>query len=154
MRRILMLLAIAATALMMTAGPANAQTPSDVPTFGCIPSNTPFVTGVSGPLQSPNDSVILFQSIPGIFFHVYATATEVDGLMTFSAGVPDGFYQVGFQGRGNLMLLGTVQIGGCTPPPPPNPTSKKQCKDGGWSSFATFKNQGACIAFVNRGSRP
>lgn len=154
MRRVLILLAIAATALMMTAGPANAQTPSDVPTFGCIPSNTPFVTGVDGPLPNPDYSVILFQSIPGIFFQVYATATDVDGLMTFPAGVPDGFYQVGFAARGDLILLGTVQIGGCTPPPPPSPTSKKQCRDDGWSSFATFKNQGQCIAFVDRGSRP
>ncbi len=32
---------------------------------------------------------------------------------------------------------------------PPAPTSKAQCKDGGWQQFG-FKNQGQCIAFVNR----
>jgi hypothetical protein len=30
------------------------------------------------------------------------------------------------------------------------PTSKEQCKNGGWQEFQQFKNQGQCIAFVNR----
>jgi hypothetical protein len=33
------------------------------------------------------------------------------------------------------------------------PTSKNQCKDGGYRQFG-FKNQGQCIAFVNRGPQP
>jgi hypothetical protein len=28
------------------------------------------------------------------------------------------------------------------------PTSKEQCKHGGWRSFGIFKNQGACVSFV------
>jgi hypothetical protein len=28
------------------------------------------------------------------------------------------------------------------------PTSKDQCKDGGWQSFGVFKNQGDCVSFV------
>ena len=31
------------------------------------------------------------------------------------------------------------------------PASKDQCKHGGWRNFPQFKNQGQCIAFVNRG---
>ena len=31
----------------------------------------------------------------------------------------------------------------------PKPTSKAQCKNGGWRNFPQFKNQGQCIAFVN-----
>jgi hypothetical protein len=32
---------------------------------------------------------------------------------------------------------------------PPLPTSKEQCKDGGWRNFgSTFKNQGDCVSFV------
>jgi hypothetical protein len=31
----------------------------------------------------------------------------------------------------------------------PKPTSKAQCKNGGWRGFPQFKNQGQCIAFVN-----
>jgi hypothetical protein len=28
------------------------------------------------------------------------------------------------------------------------PTSKAQCKNGGWRNFASFKNQGDCVSFV------
>ena len=76
-----------------------------------------------------------------------------DGLTTFPSGVAPGVYEVGFSARGSLIPLGTLQIGNCTPPPPPTPTSKTQCMNGGWQSFA-FKNQGECIAFVNRGPKP
>jgi hypothetical protein len=31
------------------------------------------------------------------------------------------------------------------------PTQPWQCKNGGWHNFPQFKNQGQCIAFVNRG---
>jgi hypothetical protein len=34
-----------------------------------------------------------------------------------------------------------------TDAPSPHPTSKEQCKNGGWSQFG-FKNQGQCIRFV------
>jgi len=33
---------------------------------------------------------------------------------------------------------------------PEEPTSKKQCKKGGWRTFPQFKNQGQCVAFVQR----
>jgi hypothetical protein len=37
----------------------------------------------------------------------------------------------------------------------PSPTSKDQCKNGGWRNFAdAFKNQGQCVAFVQRGPQP
>ncbi len=37
----------------------------------------------------------------------------------------------------------------------PVPTSKDQCKHGGWRTFGeTFKNQGQCVAFVQRGPNP
>jgi hypothetical protein len=36
----------------------------------------------------------------------------------------------------------------------PFPTSKEQCKDGGWRRFGdTFKNQGDCVSFVATGGR-
>jgi virginiamycin B lyase len=38
-------------------------------------------------------------------------------------------------------------------PPARTPTSKEQCKDGGWRAFG-FRNQGQCIAFVERGPKP
>jgi hypothetical protein len=37
----------------------------------------------------------------------------------------------------------------------PLPTTKDQCKRGGWRSFGTtFRNQGQCVAFVQRGPKP
>ena len=33
------------------------------------------------------------------------------------------------------------------------PTSKEQCKNGGWRNFPEFKNQGQCVAFVERGPK-
>jgi hypothetical protein len=32
----------------------------------------------------------------------------------------------------------------------PVPTSKDQCKNGGWRNYPAFKNQGQCVAFVVR----
>jgi hypothetical protein len=38
---------------------------------------------------------------------------------------------------------------------PSPPTSKEQCKNGGWREFGdAFKNQGQCVAFVERGPKP
>jgi hypothetical protein len=34
---------------------------------------------------------------------------------------------------------------------PPLPTSKDQCKDGGWRTYGVFKNQGDCVSFVATG---
>jgi hypothetical protein len=31
------------------------------------------------------------------------------------------------------------------------PTSKDQCKNGGWLNFPQFKNQGDCVSFVENG---
>jgi hypothetical protein len=36
---------------------------------------------------------------------------------------------------------------------PSLPTSKEQCKNGGYSAYG-FKNQGECVAFVDRGPKP
>ena len=38
---------------------------------------------------------------------------------------------------------------------PPRPTTKDQCKGDGWRNFGeTFKNQGQCVAFVQRAPKP
>jgi hypothetical protein len=40
----------------------------------------------------------------------------------------------------------SASVGG---PPPTTPTSKRQCKHGGWKNFGgLFKNQGQCVSFV------
>jgi hypothetical protein len=38
---------------------------------------------------------------------------------------------------------------------PALPTTKDECKDGGWQTFGVFKNQGDCVSFVaNGGKKP
>ena len=49
------------------------------------------------------------------------------------------------------VATGEGPIGIAVSPLPRVPTSKEQCKNGGWRNFPQFKNQGQCIAFVNRG---
>ena len=57
-----------------------------------------------------------------------------------------------------------AQAGGATPPAAasgsvivtdaqPLPTSKDQCKNGGWRSYPGFKNQGDCVSFVATGGK-
>jgi hypothetical protein len=33
------------------------------------------------------------------------------------------------------------------------PTTKEECKDGGWRNFGVFKNQGDCVSFVATGGK-
>jgi len=35
----------------------------------------------------------------------------------------------------------------------PLPTSKDQCKNGGWQTYGVFRNQGDCISFVATGGK-
>ena len=40
-------------------------------------------------------------------------------------------------------------------PPARVPSTKAQCKDGGWRAFPQFKNQGDCVSYVaTKGKRP
>jgi hypothetical protein len=36
---------------------------------------------------------------------------------------------------------------------PPFPSSKEQCKNGGWRNFPGFKNEGDCVSFVATGGK-
>jgi hypothetical protein len=49
----------------------------------------------------------------------------------------------------NLGFTGSIDIVDA----PPLPTSKDQCKNGGWRTFGVFKNQGDCASFVATGGR-
>jgi DNA-binding beta-propeller fold protein YncE len=49
------------------------------------------------------------------------------------------------------VATGTGPIGIAVSPLPRVPTSKEQCKNGGWRNFPQFKSQGQCIVFVNQG---
>jgi hypothetical protein len=36
---------------------------------------------------------------------------------------------------------------------PPRPTTRDQCKNGGWRTYGVFKNQGDCVSFVATGGK-
>jgi hypothetical protein len=56
------------------------------------------------------------------------------------AGPPPGFSDVG----DGPFLSGDVTVTDA----PQLPTSKDQCKNGGWKAYGVFKNQGDCVSFV------
>jgi hypothetical protein len=66
--------------------------------------------------------------------HIYA----MTGIGTDCA-VDPGNFDLGF--TGSLEVFDA----------PPLPTSKDQCKNGGWRNYPQFKNQGDCVSFVENG---
>ena len=64
--------------------------------------------------------------------------------------------RLGVRGAGCTQLPGGIPFDlGFTGPiqiidaePPQLPTSKHQCKNGGWTTYRVFKNQGDCVSFV------
>jgi hypothetical protein len=36
---------------------------------------------------------------------------------------------------------------------PPLPTTRDDCKNGGWKTYGVFKNQGDCVSFVATGGK-
>jgi DNA-binding beta-propeller fold protein YncE len=49
------------------------------------------------------------------------------------------------------VAAGVIPMGIAVSPRPRQPTNKDECKDAGWRNFPQFKNQGQCVAFVERG---
>ena len=139
MRRIGVVLAISAVALAFIPSLARAQ--SEEPTLGCIPtSDTPFQTGLTGEF-APGVVLLLFDpSVPTV-----VGVTNPGPIATFPAGIAPGTYRVLLFRIPDLNVdLGSIQIGSCTP------TSKEQCKNGGWRNYPQFKNEGQCVASVVR----
>jgi hypothetical protein len=55
-------------------------------------------------------------------------------------------------------ITGFVEFGGVRTEqtlerPCQGPTTKDQCKNGGWQSYGIFKNQGDCVSFVATGGK-
>ena len=56
----------------------------------------------------------------------------------YPAGFTPGFVDVSANDFGDVVVTDSPAV----------PTSKDQCKNGGWRSFPGFKNQGDCVSFV------
>jgi hypothetical protein len=78
-----------------------------------------------------------------------------------SFGVNQGSFNIGILSNVDGLYIG---VNGDTttfdfelvPPPPPQPATKDDCKNGGWQTLgradgSSFKNQGDCIQYVNTG---
>jgi hypothetical protein len=84
----------------------------------------------------------------------YGKTTVVDG---GAAGAGDTYGSAGFFAptdcspypEGQPLITGDVGVRDA----PPLPTTKEQCKNGGWRSFPGFKTQGDCINFVANGGK-
>jgi hypothetical protein len=57
-----------------------------------------------------------------------------------------------FVTSGGVTTSASATVWSCDPA---QPTSTDQCRDGGWRTLGgAFKNQGQCVAFVQRGPQP
>jgi hypothetical protein len=92
--------------------------------------------------------------------HPTSTILNVDGGGVILAAGCGGAAWANFAGNADKLTIGVngsnttydFEPAAVTPPPTSGPpTSKDQCKNGGWKSFTnpSFKNQGQCVAFVN-----
>ena len=88
-------------------------------------------------------------NLPGVSH--YTEVAVLEGTVNLAqASSPQGGVQIA-QGTSGTVAGGNAPAGHsrefpCSPPP----TSKDQCKDGGWRQFGNcgFKNQGQCVSFV------
>jgi hypothetical protein len=118
------------------------------PNYTGCPAN---VWSNTGNLVTPTSFVDTSQLPGGTFYDTFAAADAKYGsdLVTGIQLVADG--------SGQVVLIDNTMINSATFTYEPNtPTSKDQCKDGGWQThvradFSSFKNQGDCIQYVNTG---
>jgi hypothetical protein len=68
-------------------------------------------------------------------------------ILTLAAGTG---YSVGTPSAATVTI---ADNDGPTPVPGTMPTSKDQCKKGGWQTFGVFKNQGDCVSWVATGGK-
>jgi hypothetical protein len=82
----------------------------------------------------------------GYFFHVDDRAPMSDLVRLELLGSPPSGCGSPLFISPALVTVGDIVVTDA-PAPPPLPTSKDECKDGGWRQFG-FRNQGECVAFV------
>jgi hypothetical protein len=118
-------------------------------------SITQFDIGAGGRL-SPKSPATVAAGIQPIGVAVSPEGSSV--YVTDTAGDKVFQYDVGAGGRLSPKSPATVAAGihpvaVAVSPLPRLPTTKEQCKNGGWRNFPGFKNQGACVTFVATGGQ-
>lgn len=106
-------------------------------------------TGPTGSVSGEMTGVM--ENLPDFVFAEHMTVVITSGTGDFEGATGTLTVEAIFRIRG-LSTTGTVT--GSIDVPPNTPTSKEDCKNGGWRNFVDengepFKNQGDCIAWVN-----
>jgi hypothetical protein len=132
-------------------------------------------SGPSG--ENPSGQVTFrFASTGAVFFAGPVTCLEVSGKFAILSVASSQFNAVGLEvtdsPSGDLIRAIPTGVSTCAPlgfaldfpvisgdvavvDAPALPTSKNQCKNGGWRTFKVFKNQGDCVGFVaTKGKNP
>jgi hypothetical protein len=112
-----------------------------------------FVAGYLNTLD-PDTGAVLTTSDPFTTEHVGGLAVRPTDGVIFASGGDEGRLWI-LSPTGTQTFLGLTNVGGVGDLAfTPLPTSKADCKNGGWQRFSfpySFKNQGDCIQFVNTG---
>jgi hypothetical protein len=174
-RRTLFILAVAGMgAAIGLPGVSSAQVPAGDSVTG---SGTSSIPGCNGPVQvdahsGPSGENPTGQVDCGTLFSGPVTCLNVNGnvaLLTVQSSafgpvgvrirdLPTGDTLEGFPGDGcptPLSFYTDLQFSGdlVVVDGRALPTSKDECKQGGWQSFGVFKNQGDCVSFVATGGK-
>jgi hypothetical protein len=174
-RRTLFILALTGVgALMALPGVSGAQAPAGDSVIG---SGTSGIPGCNGPVEidarsGPSGENPTGQVDCGTLFSGPVTCLSVNGnvaLLTVQSSVfgavgvritdlPTGDRLEALLGPGcptplssyiELQFSGDIVVVDGRP----LPTSKDQCKNGGWQAYGVFKNQGDCVSFVATGGK-
>jgi hypothetical protein len=170
MRRFVLVVLTAVVGSLTAAVAAGAQTPAQDSVTGSGVSNVP---GCSGPFEvnaqsGPSGENPTGQVHCGTLFSGPVTCLNVSGNVGLLTVQDSVFGQVGVRitdGGPMADHLEALLGAGCPTPlgsyldfdftgdivvvdAQSPPTSKDQCKNGGWRNFGVFKNQGDCVSFV------
>jgi hypothetical protein len=173
MRLFLLVALAAAVGTLAAAGVSGAQTPGQDSVTGSGVSNIP---GCNGPFEvdaqsGPSGENPTGQVNCGTLFNGPVTCLHVSGNVALLTVQDSVFGAVGVRitdGGPMADQLEALLGAGCPTPlssyldfdftgdivvvdAQPLPTSKDQCKRGGWKTYGVFKNQGDCVSFVATG---
>jgi DNA-binding beta-propeller fold protein YncE len=128
------------------------------PTLSDLGSMSQYDIGTGGALTAKTPATVATGPCPE------DVAVSPDGKSAYATsslgGTPSGGtvsqYDVGASGALTPKTPATLATGSfpfaiAVTPLPRMPTSKEQCKNGGWRNYPQFKNQGQCVSFVETG---
>jgi hypothetical protein len=105
----------------------------------------------SGPVSCLNvQGNVALLTVEGTAFGTIAMRITDNGVDTFDSveAIPGSGCAQPQAGYANFLFFeGDIVVRDAQP----QPTSKDQCKNGGWKTYGVFKNQGDCVSFVATG---